>query len=588
MSVEMNRDPAQSTETERRAAVGERVPFEGIVEVGAALGPSFEAQAVDLSEDGIHLRTAYLPDLGQPLTCRLEVGSDVVLASGEVVWRQEADRGGEFGMRFTDLDAASEVALRKLISIEPTFTTAAPGTRVRLHIEGLGSPMRAHVKGSEATGLVVESELGFLQVGKELELENARTGGKRPARVARVGVEINPETQIPQLVVSLRYDAADTDKPGKTATAGAPDDTPEPIVIEDDKPRASAQKAAPAKAEEPAKAKQAPSPKVEEDMLGPMRSGVSDVFYRASEKVAPAISRFGAQAKTAVALVVARARKATSKTDDVAAPPRRTTAPPPAGGLHASGHKVVRADKQSAMQALEEPRSSIGRRRAAIGSAVVVAGVLALVAAHKPAATAQTTAPATTDPAASATSATAAAAAAPSALVASAAPVPLPASSAAPASSPTINLPLSDDTPPTQSEQAGDEPRPHKKAIHVTPFGNGAVGHANVLHLRMDGAIEKIEGAATPTGFNVVIPDRRSLEAAAPLAARDSRIAAIRVTNESSGAELAVSFKDGVPNYQVRAKGDSLEILLAPQGKLADADDPPRTSKHKHLKHAPQ
>ena len=86
----------------------------------------------------------------------------------------------------------------------------------------------------------------------------------------------------------------------------------------------------------------------------------------------------------------------------------------------------------------------------------------------------------------------------------------------------------------------------------------------------------------------MVIPDRRSLEAAAPLAARDSRIAAIRITNEGSGAELAINFRDGVPNYQVRAKGDTLEIAIAPQGKLADADDSPKPSatRHKiHLKH---
>ena len=100
----------------------------------------------------------------------------------------------------------------------------------------------------------------------------------------------------------------------------------------------------------------------------------------------------------------------------------------------------------------------------------------------------------------------------------------------------------------------------------------------------MDGIIEKIEGATTPTGFTIVVPDRRSLEAAAPLAARDSRIGAIRITNEANGAELAVSFKDGVPNYLVRAKGDSLEILLAPQGKLTDTDDT-KPTKHRHTKH---
>jgi hypothetical protein len=129
---------------------------------------------------------------------------------------------------------------------------------------------------------------------------------------------------------------------------------------------------------------------------------------------------------------------------------------------------------------------------------------------------------------------------------------------------------------------AVDDSKGHKKPVHVTPFGNGPVAHGNILHLKMDGVIEKIEGATTPTGFNVVVPDRRSLEAAAPLAARDSRIAAIRITNEANGAELAVTFKDGVPNYQVRARGDSLEIVLASRGGLPDTDEPTKPARKKH------
>jgi hypothetical protein len=103
----------------------------------------------------------------------------------------------------------------------------------------------------------------------------------------------------------------------------------------------------------------------------------------------------------------------------------------------------------------------------------------------------------------------------------------------------------------------------HKKQARVTPFGNGAVHHANVLHLKMDGDIGSIEGAQQPTGFTVKIPGRKSLEAAGPLSARDERIAAIKVSNDSAGAELTVSFKDGVPNYLVSAKGDVLVISLA-------------------------
>jgi hypothetical protein len=566
MSVETNKDPAQATDPERREAQGDRVPFEGIVEVGGALGPSFEAQAVDVSEDGMHLRTAYLPELGQPLTCRIEVGSEVVLAAGEVVWRQEADRGGDFGLRFTDLDPASESALRKLVNIEPTFGADSAGSKVRLHIEGLGSPMRARIKGAAVEGLIVGSELGFLQVGKELELEDARTGGKRSARIHRVGVEVNPETHIPQLVVSLRYDQTDADAPVAATSADGGDDTPEPSVLDGGRKRQpTLMGLSPVAPGTMAKGSE------EEEEPFPMRGTVGEAFHRASAKVGPALSRFGSQAMTAIGLVAARAKQAARKTDDVA-PPRRTTAPAPTGGLHASGRKVIRTEPISAMDALRgDDKGPVTTRRVAIGSAVLVAGVLAFAAVHKPAAST-----ATTEPAPSATV---------TALGASAPPPPVvpapPATSGSLVQTPQLAPVPPEENAVTPSSHATDDTHAHKKPLHVTPFGNGAVGHANVLHLKMDGMIEKIEGATTPTGFTIVIPDRRSLEAAAPLASRDSRIAAIRITNESNGAELAISFKDGVPNYQVRAKGDSLEILLAPQGKLNEVDDTARTTKHR-------
>jgi hypothetical protein len=90
-----------STE-DRRAPGTSRIPFDGLVEVGGAMGPSFEAQAINVSEDGMLLRTAYLPEAGQPLTCRFDAGpGESVLASGEVVWSQGAEKGGEFAIRFS-------------------------------------------------------------------------------------------------------------------------------------------------------------------------------------------------------------------------------------------------------------------------------------------------------------------------------------------------------------------------------------------------------------------------------------------------------------------------------------------------------
>jgi hypothetical protein len=65
----------------------------------------------------------------------------------------------------------------------------------------------------------------------------------------------------------------------------------------------------------------------------------------------------------------------------------------------------------------------------------------------------------------------------------------------------------------------------------------------------------------------------------------------MRVTNEANGAELSVTFKDGVPNYQVRAKGDTLEIVLATAGRVFDGSSPrsplkPVANKNTRLNHA--
>ena len=97
---------------DRRAPGTSRMPFEAMVEVGGALGPTFEAQAVNLSEEGMSLRTAYLPEVGQPVMCRFDAGHGMtVTAAGEVLWKEDMGDGGEFGIRFTNLDGASTVAL---------------------------------------------------------------------------------------------------------------------------------------------------------------------------------------------------------------------------------------------------------------------------------------------------------------------------------------------------------------------------------------------------------------------------------------------------------------------------------------------
>src|SRR6478735_2036161 len=114
---------------ERRAPGTARIPFDAMVEVGGALGPSFEARAVNLSEEGMSLRTAYLPEVGQPVMCRFETGQDsAVVAAGEVLWNEDMGNGGEFGIRFTNLDGTSSSALRRILGIvQEEYPVMGPG-----------------------------------------------------------------------------------------------------------------------------------------------------------------------------------------------------------------------------------------------------------------------------------------------------------------------------------------------------------------------------------------------------------------------------------------------------------------------------
>lgn len=234
-----------------------------------------------------------------------------------------------------------------------------------------------------------------------------------------------------------------------------------------------------------------------------------------------------------------------------------------------------------------EPKFKLTKRKLALAGAVGLTAVLGAVALHKSHAQ---------PPGSSSGDATATETSSPTA---TAKPAPLatspalPATPAHPAAPPsqaeTLAANGSYGAPPSgtmtpmgdaagfgevgSDDPGGKDKNGKKKHVKVTPFGNGPVAHGNVLHVKMDGTIEKIEGAQQPTGFTVRIPGHRSLEAAGPLAQRDSRIAAIRVSNDPTGAELSITFKDGVPNYQVRAKADMLEIALAPIGKTLAKKD---------------
>lgn len=578
-----------NTASDRRAPGAMRIPFDAMVEVGGSLGPSFEAQAVNLSEEGMQLRTAYLPEIGQPIRCRFDAGQGIsVVAAGEVLWNEDHGDGGEFGIRFTNLDGQSTVALHRILGMaeEGVLPKAPQGRKIRLHIDGLASPMRARVRQSQGTSVTAFSELGFLQVGKNLDIEDAGSGARRPAMIDGVSVEVPNESRVPQLVVTLRYDdeaaEAEARSIGEAPTMVARHEADDVHEEETSEPQAHADAHAEDAGEEDeseevamadgahveARAHAAAEGAFAADHHADAEESndLKGSIARTASKITPAVEMWAKRAKTTFAVLAARAaKKSGGKGDDVAIPMRRTTAPPPGGGLHTAGRKVVRYESEE--KKMDEPTKpaesplKMTKKKVAVAGAGIVAIALAAFALHKPAA------PVAAAPVDSAT---------PVAELPAAAAVPAPAPAPAPAPMPAqaANDPLMQASAAALGQGVvDDEPSydaPKKKPGKVAPFGNGPVGHGNVMRIKMDGAIEKIQGASQPSGFTVVIPGRQSLEAAAPLAAKDSRIAAIRMSNEASGAELSVTFKDGVPNYQVRAKGDALELVLAKAGQAGE------------------
>jgi len=219
---------------DRRASGVNRVSVARLVDICGrdASVPAFEAESIELSGRGMHVRTPYLPPLGAPLVCRLEDQGREIVVEGVVAWQQHVDGGGEFGVQFTALDSGSVEALKSMCGIGQPAATVAPapvltpdpseppapaGLPVKLHIDGLGAPMKARVRTGSTRKLQVGSNLEFLKVGRGLEIEGVEKGERRGARIDAVSIAIDPETQVPQLVVALRYEGEDT--------------TPEPSVI---------------------------------------------------------------------------------------------------------------------------------------------------------------------------------------------------------------------------------------------------------------------------------------------------------------------------------------------------------------------
>lgn len=617
-----------SVDTERRSG-GERFAIKTLVEIGAGQGGSaaFEAESVDLTTAGMHLKTAYLPEVGEPLVCRLELDGREAVVNGEVVWRNEEAYGGEFGVRFLEMDAESLQVIRDTIGecateeeqadeLSPTCSAPAStnkSTRVRLLLKGGSSAMQARVSQTTQSEVVTVSRIETLKLGSHVSIENAEGPGRRDARIERVAIQVDPSSHVPELVVSMRY----VESAGALAEAAPSARTaPSEPVMAHDEP-----------CDEPDEDKEHASGKAAQlwnkvrDM-GPKLHAVTD-----------AAKALGGKAKGIVRDAVEKTRGANAGQRDEQAKPRRTTSPAPNGALRGDGRRVVRDFEESADQqpAAAPVTRKLPKRAAMIGLVLVLLTVVGVSLARRSSGSsdeataaqdsvqlpvdgalpgaglgAELQAGALAQGALTANvplfGATALSTASPAAMgvAAVAAATPPPAEPAAFPPSAQDNAAdeeegdeLADEgdeqasaksaAAAVEADSADDEeeaaPAPAAKPKKATrtassssgskSFGRGKVRNPTVLTLRMSNSIKAIRGSASSKGFTIQVDGAKAKEPAAGFRRQDSRIASASVVNAGKGAELTVRFKNAAPGYRVQAQGSTLRILIDNDGSVA-------------------
>lgn len=611
--------------TERRSTAGHRVQFEALVAVGGSEGGAgFEAESVDVSAEGMRLRTAYLPTVGDRLVCRFDGLEGEVIVEGEVIWATEQQKGGEFAVRFLDLDAETRAILQELCFAEGEGDAkvaedkSMAGTRVRLHIEGLGSPMKARVRSGNEKELLVGSSLEFLKLGRTVELEDVDRQSKREGVVDTVKVEVDPESSVPQLVVSLRFEAAPVTKaasvppPAKAAAevkgeapktkpgigpehTSSKSDSSKPIVVDTSTKPARAAEDLESSGPGTVRA-QGTEETVDDDELDFGKSKLRHAGEKAKQmttqavsKIGPAFSGLGASAKGMWSKVQSNlaARKEARDEAKRAAAPRRVTAPPPSGALKSSGRKLVRDREENTEMEADSIQIPVhSKKRAAIGAVVgiaLIAGIFGVVKA-----TSGDSEPKTAGAASSASAQVAGNANGGTAMgnvpLFGATPLstteqvtPPPPATAAPANAP----------PSAAAQAEGDD---DEKSTELTKeWGKGEVKKANTLKIKMDGEVEGIRGEETENGFILHVPGHKATGSTSNLKSKDKHIQSLDVVAHDDETEITVKFKGEPPAYKAKVVGKKIEIEIAGDSspKVASAPKPATKKKQSATKPAP-
>ncbi len=596
---------------DRRAPNVRRVTLSTLVDICSqeGAGSPFQAHSANVSGRGMHVRTSYLPEVGEELVCRLSHDEQEILVEGRVAWRAEGQDSGEFGIQFTALDADSADILQSLG--EPTVKERAlspippevldeesggaelfsEGSRVKLHIDGLGAPMKACVHEGSSRKLRVGSALEFLKMGRDLQVEDVGEGARRGATVDSVNVVINPTTSVPELVVQLRYEGMSPTPP--------PADVKKAVREEEESFSAAA-------------------PEVEDELDGDLseddaapwepaaealRARLGGAMKSAGVAASRASSMFGSVAQSARDSVVqaANSRAGSAKKGDRSAaspgPKRRQTtrrasrvAPSHLrSGIHDLGLAGAKKKQAVAGRRVAAAVPEKSKRRLApvvlFGAAFLLFGGSALAFRTLGDSEPKSAAAETSPPATSAT---------PKAAVATAAPSQAPKKKEAAEDGVVAEVPLfgpqamavkpkeepKDDIDVAEAEkrsaaaavedQTWEETAAEAEEPQSKPWGKGRLYLPTIHRIRLDGVGAALAGAVNPDGFTVVVPGRKAMESGKTIQKRDKRIVAVETSNGARGATVKFEFRGSVPPYRVRLRQDFVEFLIsAPEDTVA-------------------
>jgi hypothetical protein len=205
---------AMMTTLDRRHGERARIPCNIPVELtdDSRQALPFEADAVDLSVGGLSLRAPMLPEIGSHLYCSFEAmpGGAQVLGRGEVVWAQPSDAaGGEFGLRFIELDAKAQALIDEMVAeriarIETPFAGREP-VLANLEIENVDAPIAARLVRTSGGDALFEQPLDLLTIGRAV-VAHAGVSLVRGS-LARVDLRMDGVTPMLALTVRLAQDA---------------------------------------------------------------------------------------------------------------------------------------------------------------------------------------------------------------------------------------------------------------------------------------------------------------------------------------------------------------------------------------------